>query len=55
MEVKHGTLKKERWERIEIHGESNVKHRKRGKDMMLKLGLIETLDQLATASSVLEW
>ena len=57
MVAKHGTegkrdrdLTKER----DIHGESNVRStdRKRSTDLMLILGLSETIEQLAMASSV---
>ena len=36
----------------EIHGENKLKDRKRAKDLMLKLSLYETIDQLPMANSM---
>ena len=60
MEVKHGARKKVRWEILRRTEISTVramcgvqlKDRKRSMDLMLMLGLKETIDQLAMANSV---
>ena len=60
MEVKHGVLRKVRWDFMkdrEIHMVRamrgvQLKDRKRSKDFMLMLGLNETIDLLAMANSV---